>query len=624
MGEKLSTISFADVDLYDGFWYNRQRIVMETSIYSVWERFKESGRFDALNFNWKEGDQNQPHFFWDSDIAKWLEAVAYILVLKEDKILETAVDEVVDLIEKHQDECGYFNIYFTVVEPEQRWKRRTDHELYCAGHLIEAAVAYYKATGKDKFLSSMKSYADHIEKVFKIDSSAAFTTCGHEEIELALVKLYHCTGEKRYLELSKFFIDNRGVGAKEEYYSWANSRYAQDHLPVRKQSTAEGHAVRAMYLYCGMADLALEYNDKELLAACRRIFENTVYRKMYITGGIGSSATGEAFTIDYDLPNLTAYTESCAAIGLALFAHRMLLHSSDSIYGDTIERILYNGFLSSISLDGKAFFYENPLEIHPELLSSDTSIETGKSRLPPTQRKEIFDCSCCPPNITRFIASIGDFLYTNSKTTLFVHQYMSNKTDVLINEIPTKLVQSTNYPLDGNISFTIQGDSVKNLAFRVPYWCENYSFEINKQRANITVEKGYAYINRTSEEIDVIDVHFEIKPQLIEASPTVQENSGRVALQRGPVIYCLEAVDNGGLLRDIRIDNTTEYELMNNDYFGVPIIKTMGYRRKIEGFQYNLYRTLTEEPEKVELKFIPYYGFANRGESEMVVWVLKK
>ncbi len=624
MNSKIQNISFMDISIYNGFWNKRQQIISDKTIYAVWNRFKETGRFDAFNFNWVECNPNKPHIFWDSDIAKWIESVAFILTKKIDKTLEAAVDEIVDLIEKHQDESGYFNIYFTVVEPEQRWKRRTEHELYCAGHLIEAAVAYYNTTGKQKFLNLMRKYADHIEKVFKVDSSAAFITCGHEEIELALVKLYHCTGEKRYLELSKFFIDNRGLDSEEQYYNWANALYSQDHLPVRQQTTAEGHAVRAVYLYSAMADLALEYGDEELFTACRCIFENIISRKMYITGGIGSSAMGEAFTVDYDLPNLTAYTETCAAIGLALFARRMLLLDVDSIYSDIAEMVMYNGLLSGISLDGKSFFYENPLEIQPALVNSDVSLKEGKRRLPPTQRKEVFDCSCCPPNITRFISSIGDFLYTYNETTLFVHHYMSSETQTVVNGVRTDLIQKTDYPLDGRISFTIKGNSFSNVAFRIPSWCESFSFRISGSEADISVQKGYAYINCTSQQIDTFDIYFNMSVQLIEASPMVQENSGRVALQRGPLVYCLEAADNGDFLMDIRIDKDLQYKLSYDDYFGVSVIESVGYRRKTDNFKNNLYKTTTDELEKVNLKFIPYFGFANRGENEMIVWVLKK
>ena len=316
----MNNLSFCQVEIKRGFWERMQMLNRKFTIYSVWERFKETGRFDAFKFDWKEGLPNKPHIYWDSDVAKWIEGVSYILEKEPDSALEKAVDEIVDLIEKHQDENGYFNIYFTVCHPEKRFQKRTEHELYCAGHLMEAAVAYYNATKKDRFLKAMCRYADHIELVFVKNKSAAFITPGHEEIELALVKLYHCTGEIRYLELAKFFVDQRGLRDENalesnpegipQYYDSVNRRNCQSHIPVREQATAEGHCVRACYLYSAMADLAKIYADQGLLNACKKIFENITQKRMYITGGIGSSYVGEAFTIDYDLPNKNAYAET--------------------------------------------------------------------------------------------------------------------------------------------------------------------------------------------------------------------------------------------------------------------------------------------------------------------------
>lgn len=536
--------------------------------------------------------------------------------------MEAAVDHIVSLIEKHQDPSGYFNIFFTVVEPENRWKKRTEHELYCAGHLIEAAVAYSHATGKDKFLKLMCKYADHIENVFVKEKSANFTTPGHEEIELALVKLYHATGEKRYLNLSKFFIDNRGPqNNPQEYYPWANAYYSQDNLPVRELSVADGHAVRAVYLYCGMADLAYEFDETSLFDACKRLFENIAHKRMYITGGIGSSNTGEAFTIDYDLPNLTAYTESCASIALALFAKRMLLLDNDSIYSDIAERVFYNGFLSSISLDGKSFFYENPLEIDPKLHNRDVSVEMGKSRYPITQRLEVFDCSCCPPNISRFFASIADHLYTYDDNTLFVHHYMNSTTNVNILDTEVKVAQETHYPADGHILITVDGFENKEIAVRLPFWCENYSISVNGLPAKFYIKKGYAYIKCESGECK-IHLDFEMKPQLIETLPDVQDNAGRVALQRGPIVYCLEGVDNGNNLREISIDSTLDVHMEFDNNIGTNILRCKGYRKDIDNS--SLYQPISNKYKEQELRFIPYYAFANRGETEMIVWIQKK
>ena len=626
MNREIKNISFMDVNINNGFWEKRQTINAKTSLYSILDYFKESGRIDAFKFDWKEGMPNKPHIFWDSDVAKWIEAASYILVKEPDPELEAFIDGLIELIEKNQDENGYFNIYFTVVEPTQRFKNGGRHELYCAGHLIEAAIAYYNATGKDKFLGLMKKYADHLEKVFKDEGSAGFVTPGHEEIELALVKLYRITKEKKYLELSKFFIDSRGLCPKEKYESGAiNERHAQFHLPVREQKTAEGHSVRAVYLYSAMVDIAYEYDDKELYKACADIFENIVTRRMYVTGGIGSSPIGEAFTIDYDLPNLTAYTESCAAIGLAFFAKRMQQLDASSIYADITERLFYNGFLSTVSLDGKLFFYQNPLEIHPELVNRDMSMKAEHRRkLPATQRKPAFRCSCCPPNIARLMASIGDFLYSVEQQTLFVHHYMASDTNTEINDSLMEIVQETNYPSDGNIKITVNGDGAGVVALRIPYWCEKYSLKLNGSTPEFYIDKGYAYVKLVAAAKNIIEVDLKMEIQFIEASPSVQEDSGRIALQRGPVIYCLEAVDNGNLLRDIRIDKESEYELIPSDYFGVPLIKTVGFKRKNQGFESALYKPVTKELDTEELTFIPYFGFTNRGESEMVVWVLEK
>ncbi|HEY5586575.1 MAG TPA: beta-L-arabinofuranosidase domain-containing protein [Ruminiclostridium sp.] len=620
--QKYKSINFTDIDIYKGFWHDRQKTNAETSIYSIWERFKETGRFEAFKFEWKEGMPNKPHIFWDSDFAKWAEAVAYILEKNPNKELEQAVDEIVDLIEKNQEPSGYFNIFFTVAEPGNRWKKRTEHELYCAGHLIEAAVAYQHATGKDKFLKLMCKYADHIENVFVKEKSASFITPGHEEIELALVKLYRCTGEKRYLNLSKFFIDNRGPeNTPQEYYPWVNANYSQDNLPARELSVADGHSVRAVYLYSAMADIAYEFDETSLFDACRRLFENIAYKRMYITGGIGSASTGEAFTIDYDLPNLTAYTESCAAIGLALFAKRMLLLDNDSLYSDITERVLYNGFLSSISLDGKAFFYENPLEIDPKLHHRDASIKIGKSRFPITERLEVFECSCCPPNISRFFASIADHLYTYDDNTLFVHHYMNSTTNVSINDNPVKVSQETQYPSDGKIVITVTGFEDKEIALRIPYWCEKYSLCVNGSPAKFDIKKGYAYVKCDIGKCK-IDLDFEMKPQLIETIPDVQDNAGRVALQRGPIVYCLEGVDNGSNLREIAIDSALEIRMKFDNKIGTHVLSCKGYRKDMD--KRFLYQPVCNNYKEQELRFIPYYAFANRGETEMIVWILKK
>ena len=405
----MEQISFRNTDITGGFWKKRTDINSTVSVWNVMKRFKETGRFDALSCNWKEGESNEPHIFWDSDVAKWIESVAYILEKNNLPELENFTDEIISDIAENQLEDGYYNCCYITKHLEKRWTDRTDHELYCLGHYIEAAVAYSKATGKDMLLDVVEKYLAYVYDVFVVKKEASFVTPGHEEIELALIKLYDHTGNEKYLEMCSFFVDSRGCTDEPEYNGVAH-KYSQSHLPVRLQFTAEGHSVRACYLYCAMADLARKTEDKELINACEKIFHDIITSKMYITGGIGSAGRGEAFTVPYDLPNLTAYSESCAALSLAWFAQRMLLIDADSRYSDTIERILYNNGLSSVSLDGKSFFYVNPLEIRTELLERNTSQENTHEWLPITERKEVFDCSCCPPNINRMLARIADLI----------------------------------------------------------------------------------------------------------------------------------------------------------------------------------------------------------------------
>lgn len=613
---------FKDIDIYNGFWHDRQQLNGSVTIYAIWKRFQENGRFSAFRFDWKDGMPDKPHYFYDSDVAKWMEAAAYILQKNEDPQLEAIVDETVDLIEAHQHSDGYFNIWFTVVDPGRRFQDRGAHELYCAGHLFEAAVAYHEARGKDKFLHLMCRYADYIERIFKLEQSAAFMTPGHEEIELALIKLYRCTGETRYLELSKWFLDRRGNNTKDFFHPWAKAAYAQDHLPVRRQTTAEGHAVRAAYLYCGMADAAFESGDEELLKACRVIFDNIVHRRMYVTGGIGSSRLGEAFTVDYDLPDETAYSESCAAIALAMFARRMQQTEADSRYADVAELVLYNGFLSGTSLDGKGFFYENPLEIDLMHHGKDKSVCNGEV-LPITQRAQMFECACCPPNIARFTASIGDYLYTYDEAHLFIHQYMESTGSWDIGgsggERRVKIRQETRYPVDGCIVLTVCGCRGMRIGLRIPGWCHVFTLLYGGRTADFTLEKGYVLVDCDDEKA-VLELRFDMEPELLEAFPLVHAAAGRAALRRGPVVYCLEGVDNGSCLQDVMVDAALQPVLEYSELCPFPMIKMPGWQRGDPGSGW-LYRPLSSGLVPRTLTFIPYYAFANRGESDMQVWV---
>ena len=604
----MNNIEFSDVKITGGYWKARQDINRSVTLKAVYDRFNETGRFEALKCDLRDGDTNIPLIFWDSDVAKWIEGASYILHSEKNDQAVEIIENAIDLIIKNSDENGYFNSHFLVAEKENRFRLRECHELYCAGHLIEAAVAYYELTGKDRFLNAVKKYADYIERAFKIDNTAAFITPGHPEIELALVRLYKATGEKRYIELAKYFIDKRGNCDEPGIYTdWANEYYSQDEIPVRERKTAEGHCVRALYLMCAAADIAYIYKDNDLKTACERFFDSIVNKRMYITGGVGSSNMGESFTIDYDLPNRTAYAETCAAISLAMFAERMLKFGADSRYSDIIERTMYNGIMSGISLDGKSFFYENPLEIDPDFNNINTSTKV-KERFPITQRVEVFDCSCCPPNIMRFVASISGLIYGFDDNTVYINQYINSEGDV--NGI--KISQKTDYPNNGKITVRCNSNK-KQIAFRIPCWCK--SFNINKK---YSIKNGYAYVDLDSEEN--IELELDMPVRIISANRRIHSDAGRIAVMRGPVVYCAEGIDNGADIKSIALPAESVFELAESEFL-LPILKTEAYRPFESD---SLYYEAVDDYEKIPLTLIPYYAFANRGESEMQVWLLRK
>ncbi len=599
-------LSLKNVTITEGFWKNRQQLNAETTVHAVYKQFEKTGRFACLNHAWREGQPGKPHIFWDSDVAKWLESAAYILSKHDDKELYRMVDETINLIIDNQEKSGYFNSWYQTMAPHMRFTDRTEHELYCAGHLMEAAVACYEALGDERMLQFVRRYAEYIERVFVREGTSQFVTPGHEEIELALIRLFNLTGERSFLLLANFFIDNRGLHG-EATYAWANGRYLQDFLPVREQRTAEGHAVRACYLYSAMADLARINNDSAMLDACKAIFDNIMEKRMYITGGIGSAANGEAFTIDYDLPNLTAYAESCAAIGLVYFAKRMLMNEVCSKYADVIERVLYNGFLSSVSLDGKSFFYENPLEIYPPLKFRDASMGDGTTRLPITQRVEVFECSCCPPNITRLIATLGEYVYSHSDDTFFIHQYISSKTD--------DITVTTDYPANGKVLIKYSGK--KKLAFRIPWWCESFTVTSGGTALSYRLNEGYAYLEQVCNDVEI---NLDMPLVLVEANPMVIEDAGRAALMKGPIVFCIEGNDYPVPLKSLRFADTLNEEWFLYNECGLPgvIVDGIAPRPTTE-----LYRKCSSQYDKLRLKFIPYYAFANNGETQMQVWLLK-
>lgn len=598
----MENISYRNVEINGGFWKNRQEINRKITVDAVYDRFYDTGRIDAFNVNWKEGEPNRPHIFWDSDVAKWIEGAAAVLDKERIPEFEEKIEWLIDRIEENQQPDGYFNTYYILFGEGKNFQMRDHHELYCMGHLLEAAVEYYLVTGRDRFLNLMKKYVDMVYDTFFVKDCAEFTTPGHEEVELALYKLYKVTKDKKHLDLVKFFIEKRGANEKDKAISdWAKINYCQSHLPVREQFIAEGHAVRALYLYCAMADLAKETEDNKLLIACEKLFEDIVSKRMYITGGLGQTHNGEAFSLDYFLPNETSYTETCASIAMVLFCRRMSEITGDSKYADIVEKEIYNGAISGVSLDGNKFFYTNPVSIDLDNRKKEISTR-HKDWFPETQRVEVFGCSCCPPNIVRFMAMMGDNIYSACGGTYYVHQFISSKTD--------KISITTDFP---NSSIVKIKADVKELRVRIPCWCE--SFECNKA---YTAEKGYAVITDTETDIEI---NLNMTPVLMESNSLVADNAGKVALMCGPLVYCIEGIDHKEKLSQLYIDGNLKADAEYDEYFGVNTIIAKGFKKVNSGL-YNKYSS--ENFEETTLKFIPYFGFANRGESDMQVWVKVK
>ncbi len=601
-----------------------------------YKQCKDTGRIDAFKLEWKPGQSNPPHIFWDSDVAKWIEAAAYSLATHPDRQLEQLVDGAIDLMAHAQQPDGYLNVHFTVVEPGKRWTNLRDwHELYCAGHLIEAAVAYYEATGKRKFLDVMRRYADHIDTVFGPRENQKRGYPGHEEIELALVKLYRATNEQRYLNLARYFIDERGQpphyfdleararGEDPARFRFKSYEYNQSHLPVRQQTQVVGHAVRAMYLYSGMTDVATATGDKTLLDACKRLWKNVTRRRMHITGGLGPVESNEGFTLDYDLPNESGYLETCAAVGLVFWSHRMLNAELDGEYADVMERALYNGTISGVSLDGQSFFYGNPLAAHPGFDGDGRFVSNSYHY----RRAEWFNCACCPPNLARMIAQFPGYMYSTNREEICVHLYAASSARVPVAGQAVQIIQKTDYPWKENIALTIKPETVAafTLALRIPGWCHGAKLTVNGKATRLPpiTQKGYARIRREWNSGDRVELVLPMPPERIEAHPSARQDCGRIALQRGPLVYCLEQADNGPGLNDIVLHRNARLEVKQDKtlFSGVPVIVASGQRRSLAGWKDSLYRPASSEIKSVALKAIPYFLWASREPGEMLVWI---
>ncbi|WP_064697511.1 glycoside hydrolase family 127 protein [Rhizobium aegyptiacum] len=624
-------VAVPDVEL-GGFWGKWQDAVCNSTAETLLDRCVEAGMLKAIDVSQPSPGVVIPiqpwggttQMFWDSDLGKSIETIAYSLYRRPNRQLEARADEIIDMYEKMQDKDGYLNAWFQRVEPSRRWTNLRDHhELYCAGHLMEAAVAYYQATGKRKLLDIMCRYADYMIKVFGHGEGQIPGYCGHEEIELALVKLARVTGENKYLDLSKFFIDERGTephfftaeaardGRSAADFHQKTYEYGQAHLPVREQTKVVGHAVRAMYLYSGMADIATEYKDDSLTAALETLWDDLTTKQMYITGGIGPAASNEGFTDYYDLPNDTAYAETCASVGLVFWASRMLGRGPDRRYADVMEQALYNGALPGLSTDGKTFFYDNPLE------------SAGKHH-----RWKWHHCPCCPPNIARLVTSIGSYMYAVADDEIAVHLYGESTARLrLANGAEVELEQATNYPWDGAVAFTARLAKPARfaLSLRIPDWAEGATLSVNGAMLDLGahVRDGYARIDREWADGDCVGLYLPLALRPQYANPKVRQDAGRVALMRGPLVYCVETTDNGDdlntivLPRELPAAETVVLRELND----AVALDLEVEREETSGWGTPLYRKAPAERQVATARFVPYHLWDNRAPGEMLVWV---
>ena len=636
-----SPVSLKNVTINDAFWAPRIRQMREITIPYQWEvmndRVPGAAKSGAvMNFKIAAG-KAQGDFYgapWqDSDLGKWIEGVAYSLAAHPDKKLEKLADGMIDLIAASQDRNGYLNTAFTLKDRDKRWTNLMMwHELYVMGHLMEGAVAYYQATGKRKFMDVMARCAGHIATVLGREEGKKRGYCGHEEIELALVKLYRTTGEKKYLNLARYFIDERG--RKPSYFDaeykalgsqgWhPDPAYFQAHKPVREQTEAVGHCVRAMYLYSAMADIAAETGDKGLLAACKRLWKDVLEHKLYVIGSIGSSGSaGEAFTLDYELPNETAYTETCAAIGLVFWAHRMLALDVNSTYADVMERALYNGILSGVSWDGTLFFYSNPLAAYPG---------SGVEGIRASRRPKWHGCACCPPNLLRLLTSLGGYMYSRTPREAFVHLYAGGEAALDVAGQTVRIEQKTSYPWGETVTLAVRPERPASftLSLRIPGWCKcgagrrGAKLKLNGKTLNIgsLLKNGYARITRKWRKGDKVTLTLPMPVERVYSHPSIRHDVGRVALQRGPVVYCLEEADNGSDLNAVALPRTARLtaRIDRKLFGGVPVITSRATRlaRNSTG----LYPTEPPRTVSAPIKAIPYFLWANRDEGEMIVWI---
>ena len=587
--QKLITpVPFSKVKIEDGFWSPRLQAHKDVTLAVCIDQIEnQTGRIRNFENAAMGRGEHSGIFFGDSDVYKALEGMACSLQNHPDLVLEAKCDEWIDKFAEAQQPDGYINTFYTLTGLENRWKDMDRHEMYCAGHMIEAGIAYFQVTGKRKLLDVCIRMADHMMTVFGPGKRDWIP--GHEEIELALVKLFQVTGEKKYLDFADWLLSERGhgYGSYGDERVWP-TRYYQDEVPVREMTDISGHAVRSMYLFCGMADVASYTGDQGYRDALDRVWDDVVLRNMYITGGIGQSSHNEGFTNDYSLPNLTAYCETCASVGMVLWNWRMGQFTGDGKYADVLERALYNGALAGISLSGDRFFYVNPLESRGD-----------------HHRQAWYGCACCPSQICRFLPSIGNYVYGVSDKALWVNLYMGSQADIKLGKKQVTLKQETDYPWNGDVRLTLglKGKLHTQLRLRIPAWCESYTLSVNGGPVAFAVEKGYAILERTWKDGDQVTLKLEMPVQMVAADPRVKEDEGLRAIQRGPVVYCLEEADNAEGFDSLFLTENTRFE-------------TSALPDKLGGIV-----EISAVNGAGHLTYIPYYAWDNRAPGKMKVWI---
>lgn len=598
--KKVNQVDFSHISIKDNFWSPRlEKHLSATLPVCIDQIENKTGRIQNFERAAKGRGEHSGIFFDDSDVYKAMEGMAYALANVRDAKLEAKLDEWIDKIAACQQPDGYINTFYTLTGLQNRWTDMDKHEMYCAGHMIEAGVAYYQATGKRKLMDVGIRMAEHCMSLF--DVGKGHWVPGHEEIELALVKLSLATGEKRFLNFAHHLLEQRGhgygstgkplmgrpAGGAYVHGQW-NPSYYQDEMPVRNLSVINGHAVRAMYLFTGMADVAALKHDTAYVSALHRLWDNVVGAKMYVTGGIGSSRQNEGFTADFDLPNKEAYCETCASVGMVFWNQRMNQLTGDAKYADIMERSLYNGTLAGISLQGDKFFYVNPLE-------SD-----GKHH-----RQEWYGCACCPSQISRFLPSIGNYIYGTSPDALYINLYLGNEADISLNGNGIKVSQTTEYPWKGKVEILVEaGQPIsQKLKMRIPGWCRQYTIKVDGKKVQPILDKGYAVVEPNGKRQTTVVLEMEMPVEQVAADPRVKQNVGKRAVQRGPLVYCMEETDNKQTYDSALLCKDTKY--------------TVKFNKELLGGV----MSVTAKGQNGSLQLIPYYAWDNREAGKMKVWL---